>query len=224
MSASVLAAILFAAFLHAAWNAALKSRTDTFMAALAVMGGAALIGALALPFLAPPAPASWPFIAASGLIHIAYYSLLAASYRHADIGHAYPLMRGVAPVLVAVAGVFFTGETLAAAQWSAISLICAGTGRGGRRPARNLDRVRHRDRGIRAARARHAGPAVRRRPGRVGRGGGAHGMSRVRQSELQLIVRLDAHRARIMEAALLDAGDRIGVAHLEARILVRQVR
>ncbi len=126
MSTSVLAAILVAAFLHAAWNAALKSRTDTFMAALAVMSGAALIGALALPFLAPPARASWPFIAASGLIHIAYYSLLAASYRHADIGHAYPLMRGVAPVLVAVAGIFLTGETLQAAQWSAIGLICAG--------------------------------------------------------------------------------------------------
>ena len=126
MSAPVLAAILFAAFLHAAWNAALKSRTDTFMAALAVMSGAALIGALALPFLAAPAPASWPFVAASGLIHIAYYSLLAASYRHADIGHAYPLMRGVAPVLVAMAGVFFTGETLQAAQWAAIGLICAG--------------------------------------------------------------------------------------------------
>lgn len=126
MSTPVLAAILLAALLHAAWNAALKARTDTFMAALAVMSGAALIGALALPFLTPPAVASWPFIAASGLLHIFYYSLLAAAYRHADIGHAYPLMRGVAPVLVALTGAFFTGETLQAAQWGAIGLICAG--------------------------------------------------------------------------------------------------
>lgn len=126
MPAPVLAAILCAAFLHAAWNAALKSRTDSFMAALAVMSGAALIGALALPFLAPPAAASWPFIVASSLIHVAYYALLAASYRHADISHAYPLMRGVAPVLVAMASVFITGEPLQSAQWSAIGLICTG--------------------------------------------------------------------------------------------------
>ena len=126
MSTPVLAAILLAALLHASWNAALKSRSDPFMAALAVMSGAALVGALALPFLAAPASASWPYIAASGLLHIAYYSLLAQSYRHADIGHAYPLMRGVAPVLVAVAASLFTGETLSTAQWSAIALICAG--------------------------------------------------------------------------------------------------
>src|SRR5690606_25453059 len=105
--------------------AALKSRSDTFMAALAVMSGAALIGAIALPFLPAPAVASWPFIGASGLLHIAYYWLLAAAYRHADIGHAYPLMRGVAPVLVAVAAVGIMGERLHPAQWSAIGLICA---------------------------------------------------------------------------------------------------
>lgn len=126
MTAPVLAAVLAAALLHAAWNAALKSRSDTFMAALAVMSGAALIGAIALPFLPAPAVASWPFIGASGLLHVAYYWLLAAAYRHADIGHAYPLMRGVAPVLVAVAAVGIMGERLHPAQWSAIGLICAG--------------------------------------------------------------------------------------------------
>jgi len=126
MSATVLAAILFAALLHAAWNAALKSRGSTFLAALAVMSGAALIGAMALPFLHPPAPASWPFIGASILLHIVYYSLLAAAYRHADIGHAYPLMRGVAPVLVALASIFLADERLHPAQWGAIALICAG--------------------------------------------------------------------------------------------------
>ena len=126
MSVTVLAAILFAALLHAAWNAALKSRGNTFLAALAVMSGAAVIGALALPFLRPPAPASWPFIGASALLHIVYYSLLAAAYRHADIGHAYPLMRGVAPVLVALASIFLANERLLPAQWGAIALICAG--------------------------------------------------------------------------------------------------
>lgn len=126
MPPSVLAAILFAALLHAAWNVALKAQADTFMAALAVSGGAALLGALALPFLQAPLAASWPFIAASSMLQVAYYALLAAAYRHADIGHAYPLMRGLAPVFVALAGGALTGERLHGGQWSAIGLICAG--------------------------------------------------------------------------------------------------
>jgi len=127
MTAPVLAALLFAALLHASWNAALKAQPDTRLAALAVSAGAAILAALTLPFLPAPAAASWPFIALSGAIHIAYYLLLAASYRHADIGHAYPLMRGTAPVLVALAGTVLAAESLPAGQWGAIGLICAGS-------------------------------------------------------------------------------------------------
>jgi len=126
MTPGVLAAVLLAALLHASWNAALKAQPDTFLAALAVTGGAGLIGALALPFLAAPDAASWPFIAASGAIHVVYYLLLGWAYRHADISHAYPLMRGAAPVLVALAAGALTGEQLHGAQWLAIGLICAG--------------------------------------------------------------------------------------------------
>ena len=125
MSATVLAAILCAALLHASWNAALKAQKDTALAALAVAGGAALLGAIALPFLPPVGVASWPFIAASGALHIGYYLLLAAAYRHADIGHAYPLMRGCAPVLVALAGLA-VGDVLHGAHWIAIGLVSAG--------------------------------------------------------------------------------------------------
>lgn len=127
MSTSVLAALLLAALLHASWNAALKAQPDTRLAALAVSAGAALLAALSLPFLAAPAPASWPFIALSGAIHIAYYLLLAAAYRHADIGHAYPLMRGLAPLLVALAGGALAFEALPAAQWVALGLVGAGS-------------------------------------------------------------------------------------------------
>lgn len=125
MPVSVLGAILLAALLHAAWNAALKAQPDTFVATLAVSTGSALLGALALLFLPAPDAASWPFIAASALLHIVYYRLLAASYRHADIGHAYPLMRGAAPVLVALAGLA-VGDMLRAPQWIALGLVCAG--------------------------------------------------------------------------------------------------
>jgi drug/metabolite transporter (DMT)-like permease len=122
----VIAAVLFAALMHASWNALLKSRGDIFLSTVLVVAGGGLLGALALPFLAAPAPASWPFIAASSLVQIIYYALLVETYRGGEMSHAYPLMRGSAPLLVALAHGPLTGERLAATQWLAVGLICGG--------------------------------------------------------------------------------------------------
>jgi len=122
----VLAAVLFAALMHASWNALVKSHPDTFLATVMVAAAGGLVGALGLPFLAPPDPASWRFIVASGLVHTLSYLLLAATFRKGDISHAYPLMRGCAPLMVALASGPLIGEHLTALQWCAIVLICGG--------------------------------------------------------------------------------------------------
>jgi drug/metabolite transporter (DMT)-like permease len=122
----VVVAVLFAALMHASWNALVKSRGDAFLATVLVVSSGGLLGALALPFLAAPAPASWPFIAASSLAQVLYYALLVETYRGGEMSHAYPLMRGSAPLLVALAGGPLTGERLDATQWLAVALICGG--------------------------------------------------------------------------------------------------
>jgi drug/metabolite transporter (DMT)-like permease len=122
----VLGAVLFAALMHASWNALVKSKRDTFLATVVVVAGGGLVGALALPFLPVPAHASWPFIAASSLAQVAYYALLIETYKAGDMSHAYPLMRGSAPLLVALANGPLTGERLSPLQWTAIGLICGG--------------------------------------------------------------------------------------------------
>ncbi|CAN7433256.1 EamA family transporter [Massilia sp. LjRoot122] len=124
MPTSVLVAVLGGALLHASWNAAIKAEHDKLLAAVAVTLGAGLLGALALCWLPAPHPASWPYIAASSLLQVGYYTLLAATYRDADISHAYPLMRGTAPVLVALAN--SGSEALHPVQWGAVALVCAG--------------------------------------------------------------------------------------------------
>jgi drug/metabolite transporter (DMT)-like permease len=48
------------------------------------------------------------------------------TYRAGDMSHAYPLMRGTAPLLVAVVNGMLTGEHLGTAQWLAVALICGG--------------------------------------------------------------------------------------------------
>lgn len=64
----VLAAILLAALLHASWNAAFKSRTDPFMAALAVMSGAALVGAAPIALFILREPATRTRLCAAALV------------------------------------------------------------------------------------------------------------------------------------------------------------
>jgi drug/metabolite transporter (DMT)-like permease len=125
----VIAAVLGAALLHATWNALVKGRGgqgDPLLSTVLVVGGGALASALLLPFMAAPAPASWPFIAASSLTQTVYYLLLIEAYRNGDMSHAYPLMRGSAPLLVALLNGFLTGERLSGAQWLAVCVICGG--------------------------------------------------------------------------------------------------
>jgi drug/metabolite transporter (DMT)-like permease len=84
---------------------------------------------LALPLLlafAPPDPASWPYIAASITVHIGYYATLAGAYRAGDLSHGYPIMRGTAPLLVAVGTIGWFGEVLPASGWAGVLLICGG--------------------------------------------------------------------------------------------------
>jgi phosphonate utilization associated putative membrane protein len=122
----VVLAVLFGAFLHASWNALVKSSTDKALdTALLNL----LASFMAIPLVAwfgwPPVQA-WPFIAASIVIHIGYYVALSGAYRHGDLGLTYPLMRGSAPLLVALSASVTLGETLSPMAWVGVVGVCAG--------------------------------------------------------------------------------------------------
>src|SRR4051794_26597023 len=119
-------AVLFGALLHAGWNALVKSSEDKALdTALLNL----IAGVLALPLLALagwPVTAAWPCIAASTLVHVGYYSLLTAAYRHGELALTYPLMRGAAPLLVALLSVTAFGEDLSPAAWVGVLAVCGG--------------------------------------------------------------------------------------------------
>jgi drug/metabolite transporter (DMT)-like permease len=119
-------AMLFAALLHASWNAIVKSGTDKFLDTIFVACGAALISAATLFLLPLPAPQSWPYLACSAFIHLASFALVAAAYRTGDLSYVYPIMRGTAPLLTALIAGFFIAERLTAGGWGGILLISAG--------------------------------------------------------------------------------------------------
>lgn len=126
MTWTVLAAVLFGALLHAGWNAMVKSSTDKALDAAVIH----IIGSLvALPLLfivGLPPPAAWPYIAASVVVHIGYYIALSGAYKHGDLGLTYPLMRGTAPLLVALSASLTLGETLSPLAWAGILGVSCG--------------------------------------------------------------------------------------------------
>jgi drug/metabolite transporter (DMT)-like permease len=126
MHVLVFLAVLLAAFLHAAWNAIVKSAGDKFLTTIIVATSAAVLAAVLLPLLSQPDAGSWGYIAASALIHVVYFMLIALAYHLADMSQAYPLMRGTAPFLVALVGAFALGEKLSSAAWIGICLISLG--------------------------------------------------------------------------------------------------
>mgnify|MGYP003945215527 FL=1 len=126
MSLSLFCIVLFAALLHASWNAIVKRGTDTLLTTILVTGSAAVIAAIGLPFLPAPAAQSWPWLAASTLLQVGYYVLVARTYQLTDMSASYPLMRGCAPILVALVSTLFLGERLAWIAWAGIALICLG--------------------------------------------------------------------------------------------------
>ncbi len=126
MSLAIFCAVLFAALLHAGWNALVKRDGDPLLNTILVTGWAALLSALALPWLPLPAPASWPWLAASTLLQAGYYVLVARAYQAADMSLSYPLMRGCAPPLVALAAGLAFGEQLTAGAWLGIAVVSAG--------------------------------------------------------------------------------------------------
>ena len=122
----IVLAVLGGAMLHASWNAMIKSGGDKAAdTALVTIAGAVI----ALPFLlwfGLPQAAAWPFLLASTVIHVGYYIALVEAYEHGELGLTYPIMRGFAPLLVALASSAFIGEVPSPAAWLGIVGITLG--------------------------------------------------------------------------------------------------
>ncbi|MCB1970835.1 MAG: EamA family transporter [Geminicoccaceae bacterium] len=128
--------VLGAAFMHATWNALVKTGGDPFIR-MAIVSFAHVAMVLPLLFFAnPPDAAAWPWLIGSIVTHVAYYTFLASGYRVGDLSHLYPIARGIAPPLVAVGAIVFQGEWLSTTGTIAFLAICIGiwmlasTGRG----------------------------------------------------------------------------------------------
>lgn len=123
---AVVAIVLAAAVLHVTWNTLVKVSADGYLATVLIATAGAVLCGVALPFLPTMAPNAWINVAGSIVAQSIYYPLVAAAYRAGDMSQTYPLMRGTAPLIVALLAGPLIGERLQLAQWIGVLLICAG--------------------------------------------------------------------------------------------------
>ncbi|MEA2879155.1 MAG: hypothetical protein QOF14_4351 [Hyphomicrobiales bacterium] len=118
--------MLSAAALHASWHALVKSSDNQLTMLTGMSLVATAIAALFLPFVALPPPAVWPVLAVSLLFHSGYRFSLAQAYAHGDLGAAYPLARGLVPILAMGIGFWVLGQTPPTGQLAGVVVVSTG--------------------------------------------------------------------------------------------------
>lgn len=104
--------VLISAFMHASWNAVVKSSSDRVSSMAVVDGVAFLVALAALPLVPLPTLEVWGVIALSTVVNLFYRYFLLRAYHFGDFGQVYPLVRGLPPLLVVVFAALWLGEWL----------------------------------------------------------------------------------------------------------------
>ena len=126
MSIWVLLTVLFAALLHATWNALIKlgtSKMTSMLILTLVQGGFGLIIALTRDL---PSGEVWLWLLASGVFHFGYKLFLAFAYEQGDLSRVYPIARGAAPMVVLAISALFLADAIAG--WEYVGVIVLGLG------------------------------------------------------------------------------------------------
>ncbi|MCU4159927.1 EamA family transporter [Acidiphilium sp. AL] len=122
----VFAALLAAAAMHAGWNAFLKVRLEPILAMTLITAGAGLIGLPFMLILGPPKAAAWPWLLGSIALHLGYNLALTEAYRRGEMSQIYPIARGGAPLLTALASFALVAEPIGAQ--ATIGVVVLGLG------------------------------------------------------------------------------------------------
>jgi multidrug transporter EmrE-like cation transporter len=114
MSTTVVLVVLGAGLVHAMWNAMAKSLHDQFVSFALLNLGVASVCWIAWPFIGLPRSGALVYLFSSIACHVGYELFLMGAYRRTDFSQSYPIARGIAPLLVSVAGLVFANEHLSA--------------------------------------------------------------------------------------------------------------
>ena len=116
--------VLVSALMHAGWNLIAKIGDDRLVAMAVMKVPNTLVALLVLVFAGVPARESWPFLLASAGVNCLYFFFLIKAYR-GDLSLAYPVARGVAPLLVLVLSMLAAREMPTPTGVAGVLLISA---------------------------------------------------------------------------------------------------
>ncbi|MEY1554685.1 EamA family transporter [Yoonia sp. R2331] len=126
MSFWVLVAVLFAAFLHATWNAIIKQGTSKMTSMLILTLVQGVLGLCIAQTRAFPSAEVWLWLLASGVFHSGYKLFLAYAYEQGDLSRVYPIARGAAPMVVLAISALFLSDIMGG--WEYAGILVLGTG------------------------------------------------------------------------------------------------
>jgi len=108
--------------IHAVVNAILKGGKDKMTGRAIIDGSSALI-LLPATLLVPLPAGAWGWLGLSAAIHCLYLYAVVRAFETSDFSAAYPVMRGVAPMLTAALAILVFGEHVSTREIIGIALI-----------------------------------------------------------------------------------------------------
>ena len=121
--------VVVSAFLHATWNLLAKNSRDgpLFFWQALVASVLIFLGPFLVLVKQNPIPADgWVWIAVTGLLHTAYFSTLATAYVRADLSLAYPIARGLGPIIVLIVSASFLVESITPVGIAGVFAVALG--------------------------------------------------------------------------------------------------
>ena len=126
MSLTVFFVIIFAALLHAVWNAMVKKNDDKYIALTAIVLGHVPISIVVI-FLTPTLSfQSIPYIFASAIFLAGYEWCLLSAYSLEDYTKVYPIARGTAPIFIVILSLLLLNINISGSELIGILVISFG--------------------------------------------------------------------------------------------------
>ncbi len=136
MTIKIVGLVLFAALLHAVWNAILRSGEDPLWNVTVKSFATTISAGVCALFLPIPLQDCWGYLIVSSALQVGCSIFLAYAYKSGQLWQVYPVVRGSIPLLVTIGGILFMKQYPSMFSFLGVLLIVSGIasliyGRGG---------------------------------------------------------------------------------------------
>jgi drug/metabolite transporter (DMT)-like permease len=118
--------VLSAALMHAAWNSIIQSSSNSFLESFNFAIWKVPLTLVLIILLPIPHSDSWPYIAASIVVHFIYTYSFVYTYTRNELSQVYPIFRGAPPLIILLLSYFVLKENISSTGWIAVIITSLG--------------------------------------------------------------------------------------------------